>query len=193
MGSIKKDILGGVSGKVGTIVGVHWKSNYYIRAHAAKVSNPRTPKQQEQRGKFAMAFSFLRIIKPFIRIGYKEFTGEKSAYNAAMSYMLKKVILNKGKNVFNWKDNSGTGNAEDTDIAMVLAYNKDKGMAVYDTEADFRQDGTAELMIPDEWQDDELIAYLSFRSADGSSVANSVRMVTEEYKALPSLSKKYKE
>ena len=49
-------------------------------------------------------------------------------------------------------------------------------MAVYDTEADFRQDGTAELMIPDEWQDDELIAYLSFRSADGSSVANSVRM-----------------
>ena len=66
-------------------------------------------------------------------------------------------------------------------------------MAVYDTEADFRQDGTAELMIPDEWQDDELIAYLSFRSADGSSVANSVRMVKEEYKALPSLSKKYKE
>lgn len=87
MGSIKKDILGGVSEKVGTIVGVHWKSNYYIRAHAAKVSNPRTPKQQEQRGKFAMAFSFLRIIKPFIRIGYKEFTGEKSAYNAAMSYI----------------------------------------------------------------------------------------------------------
>ena len=66
-------------------------------------------------------------------------------------------------------------------------------MAVYDTEADFRQDGPAELMMPDEWQDDELIAYLSFRSADGSSVANSVRMVTEEYKALPSLSKKYKE
>ena len=49
-------------------------------------------------------------------------------------------------------------------------------MAVYDTEAGFRQDETAELMIPDEWQDDELIAYLSFRSADGSSVANSVRM-----------------
>ena len=49
-------------------------------------------------------------------------------------------------------------------------------MAVYDTEAGSRQDEAAELMIPDEWQDDELIAYLSFRSADGSSVANSVRM-----------------
>ena len=69
MGTIKKGILGGVSGKVGTIVGVHWKSSYYIRAHAAKVSNPRTPKQQEQRGKFATAFGFLKTIKPFIRIG----------------------------------------------------------------------------------------------------------------------------
>ena len=29
------------------IVGFRWKSNYYIRARAAKVSNPRTPKQQE--------------------------------------------------------------------------------------------------------------------------------------------------
>ena len=72
MGTIKKGILGGVSGKVGTIVGVHWKSSYYIRAHAAKVSNPRTPKQQEQRGKFATVFGFLKTIKPFIRIGYKE-------------------------------------------------------------------------------------------------------------------------
>ena len=183
-----------------------WKSSYYIRAHAAKVSNPRTPKQQEQRGKFATVFGFLKTIKPFIRIGYKEFTEEKSAYNAAMSYMLKKVVINsekeitidfnrvlvstgslmpvfegtatasEGKIFFNWKDNSGMGNAEDTDITMVLAYNKDKGKAVYDTEAGSRQDEAAELMIPDEWQDDELIAYLSFRSADGSSVANSVRM-----------------
>ena len=71
MGIINQGILGGFSGKVGPIVGFRWKSNYYIRARAAKVSNPRTPKQQEQRGKFATAFSFLKAIKPFIRIGYK--------------------------------------------------------------------------------------------------------------------------
>ena len=60
MGIINQGILGGFSGKVGPIVGFHWKSKYYIRARAAKVSNPRTPKQQEQRGKFATAFSFLK-------------------------------------------------------------------------------------------------------------------------------------
>ena len=86
------------------------------------------------------------------------------------------ATASEGKIFFNWKDNSGMGNAEDTDITMVLAYNKDKGMAVYATAAGSRQDAAAALMIPDEWQDDELIAYLSFRSADGSSVANSVRM-----------------
>ena len=148
MGIINQGILGGFSGKVGPIVGFHWKSKYYIRARAAKVSNPRTPKQQEQRGKFATAFSFLKAIKPFIRIGYKEFTQEKPAFNAAMSYTLKRAVTGNGKETsidfnralvsigtlmpafegtatqnedqmyFNWQDNSGMGNAEDTDIAM---------------------------------------------------------------------------
>lgn len=58
---------------------------------------PSYPKAARTTRKICYGIQFLRIIKPFIRIGYKEFTGEKSAYNAAMSYMLKKVILNKGK------------------------------------------------------------------------------------------------
>lgn len=38
MGIINQGILGGFSGKVGPIVGFRWKSNYYIRARAAKVA-----------------------------------------------------------------------------------------------------------------------------------------------------------
>lgn len=45
MGIINHGILGGFSGKVEPIVGLHWKSNCHIRSRAAKVSNPRTPKQ----------------------------------------------------------------------------------------------------------------------------------------------------
>ena len=204
MGIINQGILGGFSGKVGPIVGFRWKSNYYIRARAAKVSNPRTPKQQEQRGKFATAFSFLKAIKPFIRIGYKEFTQEKSAFNSAMSYTLKRAVTGSGKEIkidfdralvsmgtlmpifegaatvsnhqmtFNWKDNSGMGNAERTDIVMVPVYNKDREAAVYDTEAALRSDCHAGLQLPEDWQDDELVAYLSFCSTDGNCVANSI-------------------
>ena len=206
MGIINQGILGGFSGKVGPIVGFRWKSNYYIRARAAKVSNPRTPKQQEQRGKFATAFSFLKAIKPFIRIGYKAFTQDKSAFNAAMSYTLKRAVTGSGKEIridfnrvlvsmgtlmpifegtatqngnkmyFNWQDNSGMGNAEDTDIAMLLVYNKDKETAVYDTKTALRSSQHAELQLPSDWQDDELIAYLSFCSADGNTIANSIRL-----------------
>ena len=206
MGIINQGILGGFSGKVGPIVGFRWKSNYYIRARAAKVSNPRTPKQQEQRGKFATAFSFLKAIKPFIRIGYKEFTQDKSAFNAAMSYTLKRAVTGSGKEIridfdralvsmgtlmpifegtatqngnkmyFNWQDNSGMGNAEDTDIAMLLVYNKNKETAVYDTKTALRSSQHAELQLPYDWQDDELIAYLSFCSADGNTIANSIRL-----------------
>ena len=206
MGIINQGILGGFSGKVGPIVGFRWKSNYYIRARAAKVSNPRTPKQQEQRGKFATAFSFLKAIKPFIRIGYKEFTQDKSAFNAAMSYTLKRAVTGSGKEIridfdralvsmgtlmpifegtatqngnkmyFNWQDNSGMGNAEDTDIAMLLVYNKDKETAVYDTETALRSSQHAEIQLPSDWQDDELIVYLSFCSTDGNTIANSIRL-----------------
>lgn len=206
MGTINQGILGGFSGKVGPIVGFRWKSKYYIRARAAKVSNPRTPKQQEQRGKFATAFNFLKNIKPFIRIGYKEFTRERSAFNSAMSYMLKRAVTGDGKDVkidfdrvlvstgslmpvfegtatqdrdkmyFNWQDNSSMGNAESADIAMLLVYNKDKETAVYDTEAALRSDRHTELSLPNDWEGDELVAYLSFCSADGSCVSNSIRL-----------------
>lgn len=206
MGTINQGILGGFSGKVGPIVGFRWKSKYYIRARAAKVSNPRTPKQQEQRGKFATAFNFLKNIKPFVRIGYKEFTRERSAFNSAMSYMLKRAVTGDGKDVkidfdrvlvsagslmpvfegtatqdrdkmyFDWQDNSGMGNAESADIVMLLVYNKEKETAVYDTEAALRSDRHAELSLPNDWEGDEQVAYLSFCSADGSCVSNSVRL-----------------
>lgn len=206
MGTINQGILGGFSGKVGPIVGFRWKSKYYIRARAAKVSNPRTPKQQEQRGKFATAFNFLKNIKPFVRIGYKEFTRERSAFNSAMSYMLKRAVTGDGKDVkidfdrvlvstgslmpvfegtatqdrdkmyFDWQDNSSMGNAESADIAMLLVYNKDKETAVYDTEAALRSDRHAELSLPNDWEGDELVAYLSFCSADGNSIANSISL-----------------
>lgn len=215
MGIINQGILGGFSGKVGPIVGFHWKSNYYIRSRAAKISNPRTPKQQEQRGKFATAFSFLKTIKPFIRIGYKDFTQDKSAFNAAMSYTLKRAVTGSGKDImidfnrvlvsmgtlmpafegtatrnggkmsFNWHNNSGMGNAENTDIAMLLVYNKDKETAIYDTEAALRSDSNGEMTLPNDWQDDELVAYLSFCSADGSCTANSVRLPVTTVQTAP--------
>jgi len=55
MGTIKKGILGGFSGKVGTVVGSSWKGISYMRSLPLKVRNPRTLRQLDQRSKFAIA------------------------------------------------------------------------------------------------------------------------------------------
>ena len=151
-----------------------------------------------------MALNFLRTITPFLRIGYREFAERQTAFNAAMSYVMKnaladseqgleidynKVLVSHGsltqasdttvstegsKALFTWKDNSGQGNAMSTDAAMLLVYNQEKALAVYDTSAAMRSDGNAELELPKDWKNDTLIAYLGFCSTNDKSVANSI-------------------
>ena len=52
MGTLVNGILGGFSGKVGTVVGSFWKGIASMRAYTPNVSSPNTPKQLEQRAKF---------------------------------------------------------------------------------------------------------------------------------------------
>ena len=71
MGTIKQGILGGFSGKVGTVIGSSWKGISYMRGQAPHVKNPRTAGQVNQRLKFNLALNFLQPNVPYIRIGYK--------------------------------------------------------------------------------------------------------------------------
>ena len=92
MSTIKQGILGGFSGKVGTVIGASWKGISYMRGIAATVTNPRTPAQLEQRAKFATAIKFLQPLTPFLRVGYKNQAIQMSAFNAAMSYTVKNAL-----------------------------------------------------------------------------------------------------
>lgn len=196
---------------MGTVVGSSWKDVSYMRALAISVSNPRTPKQQTQRGKFAMSMTFLRAIIPYVRVGYKPYALGRSAFNAAMSYILRHAItgtapqlevdyervlvargtlmpvfnaaaaLADGKLTLTWKDNSKMGDALSTDLAMPLVYNKARGEAYYDLEAATRADATLALELPDNWADDALAVFLAFHSADGSRVTNSICLKNDAY------------
>lgn len=208
MGSIKQGLLGGVSGKVGNIVGYRRKGKDLVRVQAASISDAKTPKQLKQRQKVATVMEFLKPILPFIRIGYKNYAQGRTAYNTATSFLLKRCLTENEKGeteinyrrvmvsigfllpamdatatygekgmTFAWTDNSGTGNAESTDTAMLLVHNKEKGANVYDMNAALRSDGTATLTLPKDWEGDTLVAYLSFVSADGEEVSNSVPLL----------------
>ena len=203
MGIIKQGILGGFSGKVGTVVGSSWKGISYMRGQAQSIKNPRTEKQMAQRDKFALALSFIRPIQSFIQIGFKTYAHKQSAFNAAMSYTLKnaikgtypnhsidyeKAMVSRGSlvqpfnvNMLNndneigiaWTDNSGTANALDTDFAMPLAYNPAKEEAVYSLNSSCRGDEGVSLQYPSDWVGDTVHVYLGFVSEDGTLVADS--------------------
>jgi len=93
MGKIRKGILGGFSGKVGTVVGASWKGIAYMRSLPQKVRNPRTEPQRMQRSKFALSLNFLQPMNGLLRTGWKLYAHRQSPINAAMSYTIDNAIM----------------------------------------------------------------------------------------------------
>jgi hypothetical protein len=56
------------------------------------LANPRTVGQVNQRNKFTVTLEFIQAVKPFIQKGYKFLAVKKTAFNAAMSYVLNNAI-----------------------------------------------------------------------------------------------------
>jgi hypothetical protein len=98
MGKISQGILGGLSGKVGNIIGGSWKGIDYIRIKPSSVANPRTEGQVNQRNKFSATIQFLQPNKDFLNVGYKAFAVKKTAFNSAMSYVLNNAIAGTAPN-----------------------------------------------------------------------------------------------
>jgi len=88
MSTIKQGILGGFSGKTGTVIGSSWKGISVMRGIAPSIAQPNTATQLQQRAKFSVMGKFLRPLIPFLRIGFKTQAVKMSGFNAAMSYNL---------------------------------------------------------------------------------------------------------
>lgn len=92
MATNEQGILGGFSGKVGTVIGGNWNGIDFMRAKPAHIANPRTSAQQDQRVRMAAIIQFLSPLKAFLRIGFKKQALKMSAFNAATSYNLAHAI-----------------------------------------------------------------------------------------------------
>ena len=203
MGKIKGGILGGFSGKVGSVVGASWKGIDYIRSLPSSVRNPRTPGQVKQRNKFSAVINFLSQITPLLRIGFKNYTGQQSAFNAAMSYNIlnavtgtgaditlnyPRVLISRGKLfgaprgnatvveseiILNW-DSVVSGSASLNDQAFVLLYNSTMGEAKYFVDECIRSEGGYMFEFTPAWKGCEVECYVGFVSEDGKEVSNSL-------------------
>ena len=96
MGQIKKGILGGFSGKVGTIVGANWKNISYMRSLPQKNKNsqkPLTKAQLEHRTKFKLVIDTLKTMTDLINVGWKQATNDKQTpFSTAVKYAMNNSI-----------------------------------------------------------------------------------------------------
>lgn len=204
MGTLKKGILGGFSGKVGNVVGASWKGIDYIRSLPASVKNPRTQGQVTQRTKFSTTMEFLKTLTPIIREGFKaDAVGKVTAMNAAMSYNVKnaikgdfpdfevdfeKAIIARGS-LYGTDSASATAeagklnfdwdltilnNASLSDDVVFVVYNPTRREALYNEKGSTRMEGYGSFDIPALWAGDTVQTYIIFKSQDGKLNSNSI-------------------
>jgi hypothetical protein len=92
MGTINKGILGGFSGKVGTVVGGSWKGINYIRSKGNNRNMNPTDKQLAQQLKFAMVMRFVQPMAALLNISFRHFAIKMTGINNAFSYNLKNAV-----------------------------------------------------------------------------------------------------
>lgn len=95
MGSFRKGIQGGFSGKVGNVVGAHWRGIDYMRS-LPRVSKgrPVTEAQLLHRLRFATVVAFAKPISFVFNVGYAKRARENmSGYNVAVRQIYREAIV----------------------------------------------------------------------------------------------------
>ncbi|RAV27824.1 DUF6266 family protein [Sinomicrobium soli] len=92
MATIMKGILGGFSGKVGTVVGFNWRGKDVIRSRPKPSSKPPTDKQKLQQMKFKLVVGFLQPLKSVQQLFFGTRSGVKSRVNQAVAYTINEAV-----------------------------------------------------------------------------------------------------
>lgn len=79
-----------------------------------------------------------------------------------------------GEITFSWTDNSGIGSAKADDVLYAACYAPDDGELFYQAEAATREDGSATLILPQNYQGKEVHVYAFFASAENEDVTDSI-------------------
>lgn len=92
MARITKGILGGFSGKVGTVVGANWRGQDIIRSTPKPSSRSPSDKQLLQQTKFKLVIGFLQPVKNIQTKYFGSGSGSKSRVNMAVSYTINEAV-----------------------------------------------------------------------------------------------------
>lgn len=202
MATIKRGILGGFTGKVGSVIGSSWKGIETMRSMPISVLNPRTTAQNENRVRFKSVASLASqmlttIIKPLNdrfaqgMSGYNVFCSRNSAiFNAAgvfqpallklsVGKLSQAIILNCGKlsaDVVNVAYPDQPVGSFDSGADMVYACVLSPAGELLGVSAAVRTRNEVDVDITSlsgNYPIGLLHVYLAFKRPDGSMVSNS--------------------
>ena len=203
MGTIKKGIIGGFSGRVGPVSGSSWKGKPYMKARPKHMTNPKSAGQLNHRGRFAYTMRFLSPLKVFLRAGFVELAIEKTAFNAAMSYnynhavtgvypdfdidynrllvsqgtlagaLNPEITATAGHIHFTWQNNADNMEVMDSDKVLLFIYNAARNKTVYVVGGNTRDSGSQSVELPDLFKGDTLHCYIAFQNNDETATSNS--------------------
>ncbi|MDR2906813.1 MAG: winged helix-turn-helix domain-containing protein [Bacteroidales bacterium] len=202
MARIKDGILGGISGKIGNIVGANRQATSYIRS-LPRIVNPKTPKQTAQRNKFAIAIKLMRPLTPILKQGWKIHAHPKSTFNAAVSHTIQNVITGTAPNfqvnyqniiisigdlplpknlkiktdngilTLTWSNNSNTENAQPTDKLLLALINPTKNQTTLVYNQATRANKKHQINL-NPWLGNTIHAYIAFISNNQTQTSNTI-------------------
>jgi len=207
MATFEKGILGGFSGKVGTIIGGNWKGIDYMRSKSAKRTFVPSQKQLEQQLKFGLMMRFLQPMTTLLSISFYDFAIRKTGINSAFSYNYKeaitgdfpdyaidysKALVSRGNlpnalgpsvisgagSILTWSwTDNNSSTADPNDQAILVAYCPELRQAIFTTNGAKRSGHTADLNVLS-FKGKQVETYIGFLSADGRN--SSVSTFTGE-------------
>lgn len=192
MARIKKGILGGFSGKVGTVIGANWRGIDYMRALPRLSNKPATPAQLAQRNKMALLRGFLTRIQDIIDERVQNI-GKYTAMNEVLSYSLLHTIVGKYPNQeidltklmfskgvlmgcwepkvkseesrsieFSWGNGSFTPFRNGDDMVTIVVYDTVLQQFCILKDAGKRKNGSATMLVPPKFSNHKVHCYISF-------------------------------
>ena len=98
MAKLLNGILGGISGKIGSIVGATWRSVEYIRSLPKETDKPRTEQQLAQQAKFKFLHEFLSPFARFFTVGFRNIATHRTEMNVAFSINYQSALMGSHPN-----------------------------------------------------------------------------------------------
>lgn len=196
MGKLEDGILGGFSGKVGTVVGARWRNQDILRTKPVFKKRRFSEAQKRNQARFATVTRFLNPLKGFLKETFAEPQGSRNRFDQAKSYYLKEVVALEGEAfvinyekalisagmlrglrapllakaettmTISWEDNSGHGLAYGDDLLTVIAHIPKTPSFFFFEDVAQRGALHITLDLPKAAQGIPLVVWATFRTAD---------------------------